>query len=39
LKPIEKSKYKAINLEELGGISRSLFRRTAMIPSKKVMQD
>ena len=35
LNPIEKSKYKDINFEEFGGISRSLFNFTAMIPSKK----
>jgi hypothetical protein len=34
---MENNKYNAINLGEFGGISRSLLRRTAMIPNKKVM--
>jgi hypothetical protein len=35
LNPMEKRRYKEINLEELGGISRSLFSWTAKIPRKK----
>jgi hypothetical protein len=35
LNPIENNKYNEINLEELGGISRSLFKQTARIPKKK----
>lgn len=35
LKPIENNKYKEINLEELGGISKSLLNLVAMIPNRK----
>jgi hypothetical protein len=35
LKPIENSKYREINFAELAGISKSLFKRTAMMPKRK----
>jgi hypothetical protein len=35
LNPIEKSKYNEMNLDELGGISKSLFKYTATIPRIK----
>jgi len=35
LNPIDKSKYSDINLEELGGISKSLLSCTASMPRKK----
>lgn len=35
LKPMANNKYNEINFEEFGGISKSLFRYTAIIPSTK----
>jgi hypothetical protein len=35
LNPIANNKYNEINLDELGGISKSLFKYTEMIPSTK----
>jgi hypothetical protein len=35
LNPIAKSRYKEMNLDEEGGISRSLFNKAAIIPNKK----
>jgi hypothetical protein len=35
LNPIENKRYKEINLEELAGISKSLFSLTAIMPRKK----
>lgn len=35
LKPIENNKYSEINFEELGGISKSLFKYTANMPNTK----
>ena len=35
LNPIANKRYKEMNLEEFGGISKSLFKYTAMMPNTK----